>query len=143
MANLDLYTTIRLGPDPNRMGHNIRGCFDPMHHACFAPFPAYLIAVLATTNGRFTAVITGSQMDKSCLNFHPACKLINRPPPDFELEFPNGILPGAKLTLRPSLYWQRYCTTFEQWALAELCGVGQGNSAGWPSRGTSVPHNKF
>ena len=35
MANVDLYTTIRLGPDPNRMGHNIRGRFDPMHHACF------------------------------------------------------------------------------------------------------------
>jgi len=32
----------------------------------------------------------------------------------------NGILPGAKLTLRPSLYWQHYCTTFEQWASAEL-----------------------
>jgi len=51
---------------------------------------------------------------------------------------PNGILPGAKLTLRPSLYWQRYCTTFEQWASAELCGVGQGNSAGWLSCGIIV-----
>jgi len=38
---------------------------------------------------------------------------------------PNGILPGTKLSLRPSLYWQRYCTTFKQWASAELCGVGQ------------------
>jgi len=56
---------------------------------------------------------------------------------------PNGILPGAKLTLRPSVYWQRYCTTFEQWASAELCDVGQGNLAGCPSRGTSVRHNKF
>ena len=35
MANLDLYTTIRSGPDPNRMGHNIRGSFDPMHYASF------------------------------------------------------------------------------------------------------------
>jgi len=34
------------------------------------------------------------------------------------LLFPNGILPGAKLTLRPSLiYWQRYCTnsSFAAW----------------------------
>jgi len=39
----------------------------------------------------------------------------------------NGILPGAKFTLRPpSLalsYWQRYCTAVEQWAWAKLCGV--------------------
>jgi len=39
----------------------------------------------------------------------------------------NGILPGAKFTLRPpSLalsYWQRYCTVVEQWVLAKLCGV--------------------
>jgi len=35
MANLDPYTTIRLGPDPNRMGHNSRGSFDTVHHACF------------------------------------------------------------------------------------------------------------
>jgi len=53
---------------------------------------------------------------------------------------PNGILPGAKLTLRPGLYWQRYCTTFEQWASAELGGVGQGNSAGWLSRGILPCH---
>jgi len=61
----------------------------------------------------------------------------------WELLPPNGILPGAKLTLRPSLYWHRYCTTFEQWASVELCGMGQGNSAGWPSRGTYMPHNKY
>jgi len=53
---------------------------------------------------------------------------------------PNGILPGSRLTLRPSLYWQRYCTTFEQWAPAELCGVGQGNLAGWLSRGILPCH---
>jgi len=39
----------------------------------------------------------------------------------------NGILPGAKFTLRPpSLalsYWQRYCMAVEQWARAKLCGV--------------------
>ena len=39
----------------------------------------------------------------------------------------NGILPGAKFSLRPpSLalsYWQRYCTALEQWARAKLCGV--------------------
>jgi len=39
----------------------------------------------------------------------------------------NGILPGAKFTLRhPSLalsYWQRYYTAVEQWARAKLCGV--------------------
>jgi len=79
MASLDLYSyTIRLGPDPNRMGYNSRGSFlTPCSMPVFAPqiFPAYLIAVLATANGRFTAVITESQMDKSCLNFHPACKL--------------------------------------------------------------------
>jgi len=38
---------------------------------------------------------------------------------------PNGILPGAKFTLRQNhaLYWQRYCTALEQWASARLCGV--------------------
>jgi len=39
----------------------------------------------------------------------------------------NGILPGAKFTLRPpSLalsYWERYCTAVEQWARTKLCGV--------------------
>ena len=39
----------------------------------------------------------------------------------------NGILPGAKFTLRPpSLafsYWQRYCTVLEQLARAKLCDV--------------------
>jgi len=39
----------------------------------------------------------------------------------------NGILPGAKFTLRPpSLalsYSQRYCTAVEQWPRAKLCGV--------------------
>ena len=39
----------------------------------------------------------------------------------------NGILPGAKFSLRPpSLalsYWQRYCTAIEQWARAKLCGI--------------------
>ena len=39
----------------------------------------------------------------------------------------NGNLPRAKFTLRhPSFalsYWQRYCTTVEQWARAKLCGV--------------------
>jgi len=39
----------------------------------------------------------------------------------------NGILPGAKVILRPpSLalsYWQRYCMALEQWAWAKLCGV--------------------
>jgi len=39
----------------------------------------------------------------------------------------NGILPGAKFTLRPpSLvlsYWQRYCAAVEQWARAKLCGI--------------------
>jgi len=40
----------------------------------------------------------------------------------------NGILPGAKFTLRISksctlLYWQHYCTALEQWARAKLCGV--------------------
>jgi len=39
----------------------------------------------------------------------------------------NGILPGAKFSLRPpSLalsYWQRCCTALEQWARAILCGV--------------------
>jgi len=41
---------------------------------------------------------------------------------------PNGILPGAKFTLRPSLalYWKRYCTALQQWASAKLCGVVQG-----------------
>jgi len=35
MANFDHYATIRLGPDPNRMGHNSYGSFVPMHHVCF------------------------------------------------------------------------------------------------------------
>ena len=39
----------------------------------------------------------------------------------------NGILPGAKFSLRPpSLalsYWQRYCRALEQWARAKLCGI--------------------
>jgi len=37
----------------------------------------------------------------------------------------NGILPGAKSTLCPSLafllFWQCYCTALEQWASAKLC----------------------
>jgi len=80
MANLDLYTTIRLDPDLNGMGHNSRGSFDPMRHACFraiAYFQRIWSPFLATTHGRFTAVTTGSQVDKSYLNFHPACRLIN------------------------------------------------------------------
>jgi len=41
---------------------------------------------------------------------------------------PSGIFPGAKFILRPIkscvlLYWQRYCTAPEQWALAKLCGI--------------------
>ena len=40
---------------------------------------------------------------------------------------PNVILPGAKFTLYPSLgillYWQRYCTTLEQWASAKFCSM--------------------
>ena len=41
---------------------------------------------------------------------------------------PNGILPGAKFIMRPSLafYWQRYCTALEQWASAKRCSVVQG-----------------
>ena len=39
---------------------------------------------------------------------------------------------GAKLALRPSLYWQRYCTTFEQWASAKLSGVGSVGEFGAP-----------
>jgi len=39
----------------------------------------------------------------------------------------NGILPGAKFTLRPASlalsYRQPYCTALEQWARAKLCGV--------------------
>jgi len=38
----------------------------------------------------------------------------------------NGILPGAKFTLRGSPYRQRYCTALKQWATAEICGVVQG-----------------
>ena len=41
---------------------------------------------------------------------------------------PNGILPGAKFTLRPSLAFsytgmQRYCTALQQQASVKLCGV--------------------
>jgi len=44
---------------------------------------------------------------------------------------PDGILPGAKFTLSPSvalslLYWQHYCTVLEQQASAKLCGMVQG-----------------
>jgi len=39
----------------------------------------------------------------------------------------NGILPGAKFTLRPSSlalsHYQRYCTAVEQWARAKLCSI--------------------
>jgi len=41
----------------------------------------------------------------------------------------NGILPGAKFSLRPPslalCYWQHYCKckALEQWARAKLCGV--------------------
>jgi len=65
---------------------------------------------------------------------------IVNPDPDPIIEYPlyrpihfrrlllrNGILPGAKFTLRPPslafCYWQRYCTAVEQWARAKLCGV--------------------
>ena len=66
---------------------------------------------------------------------------------------PDGILPGAKFTLRPSLafsYWQRYCMALQQRASAKLCGVVQGMelrkfrrgrhvySAGRPSRWASA-----
>jgi len=67
---------------------------------------------------------------------------------------PEGILPGAKFTLRPKscvlLYWQRYCTALEQLASAKICGVLQGMelrnccrgchlySAGRPSRWASA-----
>ena len=40
-----------------------------------------------------------------------------------------GTLPGAKFTLRPSLYvllyWHCYCTALKQWAWAKLCSVIQ------------------
>jgi len=44
---------------------------------------------------------------------------------------PDGILPGAKFTLRSikscvRLYWQSYCTALQQRASAKLCGVVQG-----------------
>jgi len=67
---------------------------------------------------------------------------------------PDGILPGAKFTLRPKscllLYWQRYCTALQDQASAKLWGVVQGMelrdfrrrrhlySAGRPSRWASV-----
>jgi len=39
----------------------------------------------------------------------------------------NGILPGAKFSLRPPslalFYWQRYYTALEQWARAKRCGI--------------------
>jgi len=39
----------------------------------------------------------------------------------------DGILPGAKFTLHPSLlYWQRYCKALQQRASAKLCGMVQG-----------------
>ena len=53
----------------------------------------------------------------------------------------NGILPGAKFTLRPpSLafsYWQRYCTAVEQWVQPNFVALSTGRhlySAGRPSR---------
>jgi len=41
---------------------------------------------------------------------------------------PNGILPAASLASKSCvlLYWQRYCTSLEQWASAKVCGVVQG-----------------
>ena len=43
---------------------------------------------------------------------------------------PDGIFPGAKFTLRPSLafsyIWQRFCTALQQRASAKHCGVVQG-----------------
>jgi len=42
---------------------------------------------------------------------------------------PDGILPDAKFTLRPSLaffYWQCYCMALQLRASAKLCGVVQG-----------------
>jgi len=47
------------------------------------------------------------------------------------LLLPDGNLPDAKCTLRPSLafsqkYWQRYCTALQQRVSARLCGTVQG-----------------
>jgi len=63
----------------------------------------------------------------------------------------DGILTGAKFTLRPSLafsYWQPCCTALEQWASAKLCGVDKEGTfaprlrhlyfAGRPSRWASA-----
>jgi len=48
---------------------------------------------------------------------------------------PNGILPGAKDTLHPSLcillYWQRYCTALGQWASAKLRRSAEGATCIW------------
>jgi len=53
------------------------------------------------------------------------------------------------------LFWQRYCTAQQQWALAKLCGVVQGMElrnfhrgrhlylAGRPSRWASAPHSSL
>jgi len=41
----------------------------------------------------------------------------------------DGILPGAKFTLRPKscvLLWQRYCRALEQSASTKICGMLQG-----------------
>jgi len=46
-----------------------------------------------------------------------------------ELLPPNGILPGANLTFRPSLafsYIRSYYTSLNQWTSAKFCGVVQG-----------------
>ena len=65
--------------NPTEWGRTVREVLAPYTYL-FSRHVAYfqrLWSPFLTTHGRFTAVITGSQMGKSYLSFHPACKLIN------------------------------------------------------------------
>ena len=73
IANSDLYATIRVGQDPNIIGHNSWGSFVPMHHAFWRhsvfnrrSWPLYPCGCNNTkSNGQVY------------LNFNPVWKLIN------------------------------------------------------------------
>jgi len=55
---------------------------------------------------------------------------------------PDGILPGAKYTLRPKscilIYWHCYCMTLEQRPSAKICGMLQGMELQTFRRGRQV-----
>jgi len=109
------HNMINFGPLMAEIGQQIWGT-----PANFNRFRSWLHYCTDIAQGRSTKLC---MMFGHLLRWYTVFTLLGILPPD-------GILPGAKFTLRPKscvlLYWQCYCMALEQWASAKLCGIGQG-----------------